>query len=73
MQENDNWRITQLEKACERHDRDLYHGNGKPGITTRMEKIEEAMTSIKFYGRWLILLVGGLLIKEIISLAILKH
>ena len=73
VQGNDNWRIARLEEITERHDKDLYRGNGKPGMTTRMEKVEEALTSIKFYGRWLLLLVGGILIKEVIALAVLKH
>jgi len=66
VQGNEDWRITQLEKTSERHERDLYFGNGKPGITTRMEKVEEAMSSMKFYFRWIVLLIGGLLVKEVV-------
>jgi hypothetical protein len=56
------WR--ELKRICdlvERHDKDIYRGNGKPGITTRMEKVEEALGSIKYYFRAIILLLIGLL------------
>ncbi len=29
----------------ERHDKDLYRGNGKPGLTTRMQQAEDRMDS----------------------------
>jgi hypothetical protein len=29
------------------HDRDLYRGNGKPGVTIRLEKIEDRMDSME--------------------------
>jgi hypothetical protein len=29
-----------------RHEKDLYHGNGKPAITVRIEKVEEAIKQI---------------------------
>ena len=30
-----------------RHDRDLYHGNSKPGLTTRMAQAEDAMVALQ--------------------------
>ncbi len=30
-----------------RHDKDLYHGNGKPGLTTRMMLAEEKLDTMK--------------------------
>lgn len=31
----------------ERHDKDLYRGNGKPGLTTRMEVCEERQEDMR--------------------------
>jgi hypothetical protein len=68
----EDWRIQKLEESVDRHERDIYRGNGKPGLTARVEKVEDAITAVKFYGRWIILLVGGMLIKEIILLTMVK-
>jgi hypothetical protein len=54
------------------HDKDLYHGNGKPGLTTRVLALEDAMKSIQFYGRWLLVFVGGILLTAIANLVIKK-
>lgn len=56
-----------------RHEQDLYRGNGKPGLTTRVLALEEAMKSIQFYGRWLLIFVGGILLTAIANLVITKH
>ena len=32
-----------VERAVRKHDDDLYHGNGKPGITTRIQVCEEKL------------------------------
>ena len=56
------WR--EIERLCalvERHDKDIYRGNGKPGITTRMEKVEEAIANNRYYFRAILLLLIGLL------------
>lgn len=31
------------ERMLEQHDKDLYRGNGKPGVTIRLEKNEDAI------------------------------
>jgi hypothetical protein len=49
------------EDQCDRHEKDLYRGdNRKPGITTRLEIVENNVNTIKFYGRWMLLLLGGI-------------
>lgn len=48
----------------------MWFGNGKPGITTRVLILEDAMKSIQFYGRWILVTVAGILIAAIINLVI---
>ena len=56
------WReLNRIKELLERHEKDLYRGNGKPGITTRMEKVEEAVASMKYYFRAILLILIGLL------------
>jgi hypothetical protein len=55
-----------------RHEQDLYRGNGKPGLTTRVLALEETMKDIKFYARWLLIFVGGILLTAIANLVIKK-
>lgn len=45
---------------------DMYFGNGRPGLTTRMNDVEKAVARIVKYSQWIILLVLGLLVKEVI-------
>lgn len=45
---------------------DMYFGNGKPGMTTRMNNLEGAVERILKYSRWIILLVAGLCAKELL-------
>lgn len=40
------YRLSALEDKVEKHDQDLYRGNGKPGITTRVLMSEETITKI---------------------------
>lgn len=35
-----------LYETVERHERDLYRGNGKPGITTRLQTLEDDVKDI---------------------------
>lgn len=42
MAENESW----IRRVIEQHDRDLYRGNGKPGITTRIQSLEEAIDGV---------------------------
>lgn len=61
LESNEEWRILQLEASVKRHDQDLYYGNGKPGLTTRMSNIESSLDSIKFYGRWIMGILSGVI------------
>lgn len=56
-------RIGKLEK-------DIWFGNGKPGLTTRVLMLEDAMKSIQFYARWLLVTVAGILVVAIVDLVI---
>lgn len=65
-------RIRKIEK-------DLYFGNGKPGITTRLELLEDAVDRIeqtlKDFQKgqdWLIRLVAGGLILAVLNMVIRK-
>ena len=49
------WRIKQLEEDITRLKKSIWYGNGKPGMTTRMEKVEEAVASVKYYFRAIML------------------
>ena len=42
MPENESW----IRRTVEQHDRDLYRGNGKPGITTRIQSLEDCMDGV---------------------------
>jgi len=53
-----------------KHDKDLYVGNGKPGITTRMALVESTVESIRFYARWIMLTVLGIFVVAIVGLVI---
>jgi hypothetical protein len=58
-----------LEKMVHQHEKDLYHGDEKlPGITTRVLLLEGTMATIKFYGRWLIVMLGGILVTSVMRL-----
>ncbi len=39
MPENESW----LRRTVEQHERDLYRGNGLPGITTRIKSLEDSI------------------------------
>lgn len=39
--------LKELWKKFEKHDQDLYHGNGKPGLTVRMELAEKEIFDMK--------------------------
>jgi hypothetical protein len=55
-----------------KHEQDLYRGNGLPGLTTRVLTLENAMKSIQFYGRWLLIFLGGILLTAIANLVVKK-
>lgn len=40
-----------LREKVQRHDKDLYHGDArKPGLTTRMERVEGAIEDLSSHG-----------------------
>jgi hypothetical protein len=42
------WReLKRLGDDCERHEKDLYRGNGLPGITTRMANAEKSINALQ--------------------------
>lgn len=41
------YRLREIEKLVGKHDQDIYRGNGKPGLTTRILQQEEAMEQQK--------------------------
>jgi hypothetical protein len=45
---------------------DMYFGNGKPGVVTRINRLEDAVERMVRYSRWVILLVAGLCVKEVL-------
>jgi hypothetical protein len=45
---------------------DMYFGNGKPGVVTRLDRLEGAVEKIVSYSRWVILLVVALCAKEVL-------
>lgn len=49
-----------LHEAVNRHEKDLYRGNGKPGLTTRMAVVEDAVERIgSNLSKIVWLLIGG--------------
>ena len=61
---------TELLRLVYKHDDDLYKGNGKPGITTRLALVESTVDSIKYYARWILVSVLGILVVAILNLVI---
>lgn len=68
----EEWRISKVEEMARQHDQDLYRGNGKPGLTTRMQRAEDSIETIKFYGRWLLVTAAGIIVVGVLNL-VLKH
>lgn len=68
----EDWRIKKLEERTDRHEQILLLGNGKPGLTTRMQRAEDSIETIKFYGRWLLVTAAGIIVVGVLNL-VLKH
>lgn len=62
--------LEEIDEDVKQHRKDLYIGNGKPGLTTRVLILEDAMKSIQFYGRWLLLTCAGILIVAVLDLVV---
>lgn len=45
---------------------DMYLGNGKPGMTTRVSRLEDSVERMVRYSRWVLLSVAGLALKEVL-------
>lgn len=44
--ESEQYRLAEVARLVQRHDKDLYYGNGKPGLTTRMALMEDCVNKI---------------------------
>ena len=64
--------LEEVDRDVRQHTKDLYFGNGKPGLTTRVLVLEDAVKTIHFYGRWLLLTAMGILVVAVLDLVI-KH
>lgn len=64
--------LEEIDRDVRQHSKDLYFGNGKPGLTTRVLVVEDAVKSIQFYGRWLLLTCAGILVVAVLDLVV-KH
>jgi hypothetical protein len=60
-----------LKTCVERHDKDLYHGNGKPGLTTRMAMMEDTMRKLSENLKWIVRLLIGTLITGVATMIIM--
>lgn len=43
--------------------KDMYFGNGKPGVTTRLALLESSVAETKWVGRTLLALALGILVR----------
>lgn len=56
---------------CDKHHKDLYYGDeNHPGITTGLLLVEKTTAAIVSYGRWILLLLGGVLVTSIMHLVV---
>ena len=51
---------------------DMYYGNGKPGITTRILIMEKTLESIERIGRWMLAGIGLILLTALMNLIVKK-
>lgn len=58
------------DQMLQEHDRDLYKGNGKPGLTTRMAIAEEAIQRIASNWRAIILMFLATLLSAVANLVL---
>lgn len=64
--------LEEVDRDVRQHAKDLYFGNGLPGLTTRVLVLEKSMKTIHFYGRSLLVTALGILLVAILDLVI-KH
>lgn len=63
-------RMEEIEKMLQRHNRDLYEGNGisNPSITTRLFRVEDSLSTLLSNSKWIVRLVIGTFIIGIIGM-----
>lgn len=57
---------TETRRMVDRHDQDLYRGNGKPGITTRLAILEDCMEAYSSDMKW----VKRLLVSTLLAIIV---
>jgi hypothetical protein len=62
----------EISRLVYKHDQDLYFGNGKPGLTTRMLLVENTCKAISYYAKWAVIFLGGILLTALAHLIIVK-
>lgn len=62
--------LEEVDRDVRQHTKDLYLGNGKPGLTTRVLVLETSMQTIHFYGRRILLTLLGILVVAVLDLII---
>lgn len=62
--------LEEVDRDVRQHSKDLYFGNGLPGLTTRVLVLEKSMRTIHFYGRSLLVTALGILLVAILDLVI---
>lgn len=60
--------IADLRTLVNRHDQDLYRGNGKPGITTRLQRLEDWMLEYGSDMKWVKRLLVSTLLAVIVDI-----
>lgn len=59
-EEQEQYRLADVGRMAQRHDKDLYHGNGKPALTIRMALMEDIVEKISHnLSKIVWLIVGG--------------
>lgn len=62
--------LEEVDRDVRQHTKDLYFGNGKPGLTTRVLVLENSMQTIHFYGRRILVTLLCILVVAILDLVI---
>ncbi len=63
-------RMERMEKMLQKHNQDLYEGDGKhnPSITSRLFRVEDSLEKLVSNSQWAVRLIAGTLIVGIISM-----
>lgn len=75
---SDTWQDW-ADRRIKKHDKDMYEGNGKPGMTTRVSLLEADSVDFREYieeakdnQKWIIRLIVGVLIVGVLNLLLRK-